>query len=180
MNSLSISGTDGDGYAGHMTSEADDAFSWEGDDEHPAAPRRKPSAGETAKPALPDGWNAVGKDSESVGRVEADGTVVEPDEPEGLSTPILLLVGIVGGVYLLYTIGWIIGGLNLQAGALFLVPTVMYQVAVWAAVLAPALWFGAVWMLTRHSAAWIRVVGFIAGIALLVPWPFVMTGAVGA
>lgn len=89
----------------------------------------------------------------------------------------LVLVGIIGGVYLLYTIGWIIGGLNLQGSALFLVPSVMYQVAVWTAVLAPALWFGAVWLLTRRSAGWVRVVGFLAGAALLVPWPFVMTGA---
>lgn len=140
-----------------MTSDPDDALTWEGDDDQPANPAAK-------TPALPDGWNAVGKNSELV----------------GLSTPMLLLVGVIGGVYLLYTVGWMIGGLNLQASAMFLVPGVMYQVAVWAAVLTPALWFAAVWFLTRRSAAWVRVVGFIAGALLLVPWPFVMTGMVGA
>jgi hypothetical protein len=63
---------------------------------------------------------------------------------------------------------------------MFLIPDVMYQVALWAAVLAPALWFGAVWVLTRRSAPWVRVAGLLAGAVLLVPWPFVMTGAVGA
>lgn len=156
-----------------MTSDADDALSWDGDDDLPA---QKPDPA----PALPRGWKAVGRDAESVGRIEDHGTVTPPDEPSPLSTPMLVLVGIVGGVYLLYTVGWIIGGMNLQASALFLVPTIMYQIAVWAAVLAPALWFAAVWLLTRRSAGWVRVLGFLAGVALLVPWPFVMTGAVGA
>ncbi|MGO2745071.1 hypothetical protein [Microbacterium sp.] len=159
-----------------MTSDADDALSWDGDEDQP----HHKSADGPAKPALPGGWTAVGKDSESVGRIEADGTITAAQEPRSLSTPMLLLVGIVGGVYLLYTIGWIIGGLNLQVSALFLVSSVMYQVGVWAAVLAPALWFLAVWVLTRRSATWTRVVGLLAGVALLVPWPFVMTGAVGA
>ena len=164
-----------------MTSDADDALSWEGDEDR-SAPRPRSGKERTAEPvaALPDGWQAVGKDSEAVGRIQEDGTIAGPDETRPLSTPMLLLVGIVGGIYLLYTVGWIIGGLNLQARALFLVPTVMYQVAVWAAVLAPALWFGAVWLLTRRSAGWVRVLGFLAGAALLVPWPFVMSGAVGA
>ena len=160
-----------------MTSDADDALSWDGDDDPPAQKRTDRSEPERA---LPEGWDAVGKDSDTVGRIAADGTVTAPDDPRPLSTPMLLLVGVIGGVYLLYTVGWIIGGLNLQGSALFLVPAIMYQVAVWAAVLAPALWFAAVWLLTRRSPGWVRAAGFIVGAALLVPWPFVMTGVVGA
>ena len=160
-----------------MTSDADDALSWDGDDDPPARKRTDRSEPERA---LPEGWEPVGKDSDTVGRIAADGTVTAADDPRPLSTPMLLLVGVIGGVYLLYTVGWIIGGLNLQGSALFLVPAIMYQVAVWAAVLAPALWFAAVWLLTRRSPGWVRVVGFIVGAALLVPWPFVMTGVVGA
>lgn len=156
-----------------MTSDAEEALSWEGDDDQPARSR----------PTLPDGWKAVGKDSETVGHRAADGTVTAPEDtqaPASPSTPMLLFIGIIGGIYLLYTVGWVIGGLNLQVSALFLVSSVMYQVGVWAAVLAPAFWFAAVWLLTRRSAAWIRVVGLIAGAVLLVPWPFVLTGAAGA
>lgn len=161
-----------------MTSDADDALSWEGDDD-----LAKPAPAAKAAPALPEGWNAVGRNSEKVGRIEADGSVVEPagdEPPRGLSTPMLVFVGVVGGIYLLYTIGWIIGGLNVRASALFLVPSVMYQVGVWAAVLAPGLWFAAAWLLTRRSAGWIRVLALLAGAALLVPWPFVMTGVAGS
>ena len=164
-----------------MTSDADEALTWEGDDDGSSrrpAPQDAPAP--EAKPALPRGWNAVGKRSETVGRIQDDGTIVDAAERPPLSTPMLLLVGIVGGIYLLYTVGWIIGGLTLQGSAMFLIPAVMYQVALWAAVLAPALWFGAVWMLTRRSAAWTRVLGFLGGVLLLVPWPFVMTGAVGS
>lgn len=161
-----------------MTPDADDALSWEGDEDLATK-----SAPQPPSPALPEGWNALGKDSETVGRLDEDGEIIAPaseDEHRGLSTPMLLFVGIIGGVYLLYTVGWIIGGVTLQGSALFLVSSVMYQVAVWAAVLAPALWFAAVWMLTRRSAGWIRVLALLVGVALLVPWPFVMTGAVGA
>ena len=161
-----------------MTSDADDALSWEGDEE-PAPTDRVDTPSETPT-ALADGWRAVGKDSDTVGRIEADGTVSAPEEPRSLSTPMLLFIGIVGGIYLLYTIGWIIGGLNLQVSALFLVSGVMYHVGVWSAVLAPALWFAAVWVLTRRTAGWIRVLGLLAGAVLLVPWLFVMTGAAGA
>lgn len=161
-----------------MTSDADDALSWDGDEEDQPT-RRRADAAEQA-PALPEGWRAVGKDSDTVGRLAEDGTVIESHEPPPLSTSMLVLLGVVGGVYLLYTIGWIIGGMNLQISALFLVSGVMYQVGVWAAVLAPALWFAAVWVLTRRSASWVRVLGLLAGVAVLVPWPFVMTGAVGA
>ncbi|GGD79880.1 hypothetical protein GCM10007269_23480 [Microbacterium murale] len=164
-------------YAGVMTSDADDALTWEGDDDRPT---QKPAAEPEQKAALPRGWNAIGKRSETVGRIREDGTILDPADKPPLSTPMLLLLGIVGGIYLLYTVGWIIGGLTLQSSAMFLIPDVMYQVALWAAVLAPALWFCAVWVLTRASATWVRVVGLLGGVLLLVPWPFVMTGAVGA
>lgn len=152
-----------------MTSDADDALTWDGDEDAPSV-----------KPTLPDGWNAVGKGSTDVERTASAGTATEHADTAPLSTAMLLLLGVVGGIYLLYTIGWIIGGLTLQGSALFLIPGVMYQVALWAAVLAPTLWFLAVWMLTRRTPTWVRVLGLFGGVLLLVPWPFVMTGAVGA
>lgn len=155
-------------YAGRMTPDAEDPLSWEGDEDAPKPAR-----------SLPRGWNAVGKGSEGVGRTSDDHAVSAPTPPDALSTPMLLALGVIAGIYLLYTVGWIIGGFNLQARAQFLIPGVMYLAGLWTAVLAPALWFAAVWLLTRRSASWVRILGFLAGVALLVPWPFVMTGAVG-
>lgn len=153
-----------------MTSDSDDALSWDGDEVAPAKDG-----------ALPPGWNAVGRGSDEVGRLADDGTVVAPqeEEPVGLSTPMLLILGVVGGIYLLYTIGWLIGGLRLQPLSSFLVSDAMFLPWFVLAIAAPALWFLASWVLTRGRAAWIRIAVLFAGVVLLVPWPFVTVGAIG-
>ncbi|HKT56555.1 MAG TPA: hypothetical protein VJR25_07275, partial [Microbacterium sp.] len=112
-------------------------------------------------------------------------------EPEAAAqrTPMgnvaLVASGILGGVYLLYVIGWIIGGLRVTRVAGYLVsatgaPSVTWAggnvVAVWLAAVGPVLWFGAVWLLTRRSRAWMRWVWLVAGAVLLVPWPLFMLG----
>lgn len=163
----------------------DDALAWDGDDDPTldvgakvTAPPPE-TAPPTETPALPDGYTAVGKGSDEVGRVHADGSVSMPVERQPMGNATLITLGILGGVYLLYAIGWIIGGLRLQGRAAYLVTDVMYQGSFWLAVLAPLLWFGTVFLLTLRSRAWVRIVWLIAGVALLLPWPFVMIGAVG-
>lgn len=165
-----------------MTSDQDDALSWEGDDDRPAQ-----------KPSLPQGWNAVGKGSE---RVVTGGETSETEtlaaettapaasdaeaEPAAMSPAMLLFVGIFGGIYLLYAVGWVIGGLNLKPLANLIVADAMYVPWFILAVAAPALWMLTVWVLTRGAQAWIRVLLLLAGAVLLVPWPFVMVGAIGS
>ncbi len=100
--------------------------------------------------------------------------------PSGLSNTMLVLVGVVGGVYLLYTLGWIAGGLRLQPLASFLVADFMFLPWFVLAIAAPALWFLATWVLTRGRASWIRAAVLLAGVVLLVPWPFVTVGVIGA
>ena len=163
----------------------DDALTWDGDDDPTLDVGANP-APESA--ALPAGWNAVGKGSEAVDpRTEASETpaaVVDPSVPQAaqrqpVGNAVLITIGVVGGVFLLYTIGWVVGGLRLEGTAQFLVSPVAYRFGFWLAVLAPAVWFATVFLLTRGSRAWVRIVWLLAGIALLVPWPFIMTGAVG-
>ncbi len=96
----------------------------------------------------------------------------------------LIALGVLGGVYLLYTIGWIVGGLRLQDVIPFLLPEtavarVAYAFALWIAVAAPAIWFSATVLLTRRSRSWVRFVWLAGGVVLLVPWPFAMIGAIG-
>lgn len=172
-----------------MTSDPDDALRWDGDDDRTA-------------PSLPRGWKAVGKGSERVEAAEAVTPEVVPaaevtadaadapdpadapdaavEEPSGMSTAMLLSLGVVSGVYLLYAVGWAIGGARLQTFARFVVSDAMYVPWMWLAVLAPALWFIAAWVLTRGAAFWTRLLALLAGIALLVPWPFVLMGAFGS
>ncbi len=166
----------------------DDALAWGGDEDPTLDVGAKPTDGapdpvdepaDAAPKALPKGFTAVGKGSGEVGRVHADGSVTMPGEREPMGNATLIALGILGGVYLIYAIGWVIGGLRLQGRAQYLVTDVMYQGSFWLAVLAPLLWFGTVFLLTMHSKSWIRFVWLVAGVVLLLPWPFIMIGAVG-
>ncbi|TQJ31870.1 DNA polymerase III subunit gamma/tau [Microbacterium sp. SLBN-146] len=159
----------------------DDALSW-GDDD-PTLDVGSSDAARDATLGLPTGYRAVGKGSRPVEAeppaVEAD-DAVDPAERQQLSNATLVFLGIFGGVYLLYAVGWLIGGLRLQDAALFVVTPAMYQPALVLAVLAPLLWFLAALYLTRARATWLRVLWLIAGALLLVPWPFIAVGAVGS
>jgi hypothetical protein len=178
----------------------DDALSWDGDDDptldvgagardaQPAAaesPRSDDVGADTDVP-LADGYTAVGKGSEHViSASEAEHRAAERDAADSENGPAamgnagLIGIGILGGVYLLYTIGWIVGGLRLQGKAQYLVADIMFQGSFWLAVIAPLVWFATVFLLTARSRAWIRFVWLIGGAILLVPWPFIMTGVVG-
>ena len=137
---------------------------------------------------LPEGFTAVGKGSERVTfagddaetpheGVTADGAAAAEKTPMGNVE--LIVLGVLGGVYALFAIGWLIGGLRLQGWRPFLVTDAMYQGSLWLAVLAPVLWFATVFLLTRAARTWVRFAWLAAGVVLLVPWPFVMIGAVG-
>jgi hypothetical protein len=163
----------------------DDALTWGGDDDPTLDFGVSPPAD---SPALPAGWSAVGRGSEAVQPAPektetpdagGDGPAADSVERRPMGNALLITIGVVGGIFLLYTIGWIIGGLRLEGTAQFLVSPVAYRFGFWLAVAAPAVWFATVFLLTRGSRAWVRIVWLLAGIALLVPWPFIMTGAVG-
>ncbi|WP_169582270.1 DNA polymerase III subunit gamma/tau [Microbacterium thalassium] len=178
----------------------DDALSWDGDDdptlsvgapaERPEEPDPEPDPEpdlETdAPPArLPEGFTPVGRGSEDyrepskppiAGR---DAVVGDDDEPAPLGNVELVSLGVIGGFSLLYAVGWLIGGLRLQGTAEFLVAPLAYQVSLWLAVLAPLAWFVTVLLLTRERPVWVRFAWLIGGIVLLVPWPFIMVGAIG-
>ena len=96
-----------------------------------------------------------------------------------VATIVVLTLGVIGGIYLLYSVGWVVGGLRLQPLASFFVVDAMFLPWFVLAVAAPALWFLAVWVLTRGRASWIRIGALILGVILLVPWPFVTVGAIG-
>ena len=166
-----------------------DALSWGGDEDPTldagvrAKPVTEPATESSVEPvepnALPDGYTALGRGSGEVGRIAADGTVTMPGDRVPMSSATLITFGVLGGVYLLYAVGWLLGGLRLQGRAQYLVTDIMFQGSLWLAVLAPLLWFGTVFLITARSKPWLRLVWLIGGAVLLVPWPFIMLGAVG-
>ncbi|MGX1701640.1 DNA polymerase III subunit gamma/tau [Microbacterium sp. NPDC055357] len=127
-------------------------------------------------PALPDGYRAVGAGSDALDTEEP--ALIEA-APAQAGNAALLGLGVLGGIYLLYTIGWVIGGLRLQGRRPFLVTDFMYQGSLWLAVLAPLLWISTTLVLARRSRPWVRFAWLVGGAALLMPWPFIMIGAVG-
>lgn len=153
----------------------DDALRWEGDDD----------------PTLAPGWKTVGKpvplaetgssdpaDGETAGRDDAgevgaagDDDVDEDASPQTGSVALIAL-GVLGGVYLLYTIGWLITALRTSAPGTSVVSDAMYSLGLWLAVLAAPCWF--VLALRGAPTTRARFLWLVAGAVVLVPLPFVL------
>lgn len=143
--------------------EDDEALTWVGgrDPSHYETPEVK-----TPKPSKPP-RRAKSSESEDA----ADGA--ESDLPPVTSSAVLISMGILAGVYLLYTVGWIITVQH--AGSLAATPLEHVAVTLkeYLAIAAPALWFAAALFLTRSRKPLVRLVWLVIGALLLIPWPFV-------
>ena len=101
----------------------------------------------------------------------------EPVAKQGPSSFLLISYGILVGVYLLYTIGWILTTFNDNRKPFpDTVTEVMYQVGEYLAIASPAIWFLTVLALTRKSKPIVRLLLLVLGVFLLIPWPFVLLG----
>lgn len=183
------------------TGRDDDALTW-GDDDPTLDVGPSPGADAAPEPrttgarggaALPDGFTAVGRGSELLGESPDTPTTEAPsaesgsgdaadsvaDDAPAMGNAELISLGVLGGFSVLFAVGWLIGGLRLQGTAEFLVAPLAYQVSLWLAVVAPLVWFATVLLLTRGRRPWVRFAWLVAGIVLLVPWPFIMVGAIG-
>jgi hypothetical protein len=182
----------------------DDALTWDGDDDPTLDVGANARAGDDAldegtdaaspasdasRPAvsLPAGYTAVGKGSESLaarpGGASADAESAErvadadaEGEPHGMGNAALVGIGIFAGVYLLLTLGWILGAARLQLVAQLFLEPVAFQITLWLAVLALPLWFATVFWLTSGKRSWLRFTLLAAGALLLIPWPFILAG----
>ena len=160
-----------------MTRDSDDeALRWEGDDD----------------PTLAPGWKAVGNPVELHGAeatpeerptqgfpatsaVASDETTGETDAPAQTGSVELVVLGVLGGVYLLYSVAWLIVATTAAPPLADPVADFMYALGRWFGVAAPALWFGAVlWLAAGHRRA--RIAWLVAGAVLLIPVPFLLRG----
>lgn len=139
----------------------DDALRWQGDDD----------------PTLAPGWKTVGTPVPLTGATDDVETEAagEPDAAKQPSSAELVMLGVLGGVYLLYSIGWLIDATTAPPQLADPVAQFMHSLGRWFAVAAPALWFAtALWLATEHRRA--RLIWLIAGAVLLVPVPFLLRG----
>lgn len=174
-----------------MTPERDDdALSWAGESDptldagvpkpadvahgaDPAGTKEAPDApdgsestsGENAPAALPEpaeGWSVVGPTS----AVDARNAAAAP------SSFTLVVMGILAGIYLLYTIGWFIGVSRIANPLTDPLGQFMFSLGLWLAVFAPVIWFGAVyWRTVAHPRA--RIWWLLLGVVVLAPLPFI-------
>jgi hypothetical protein len=148
------------------TEPDDDALRWAGDtDPTLDAPVAGAAARPREDPELPDGWSVP-----KPRRDRADPVAVTAPAAGSFA---LVGMGVVAGIYFLYTVGWFLSASRVGNPLADPVGAFMFSLGAWLAGAAPLIWFGAVVWLTderpRARAGWL-----IAGVVLLVPVPVIL------
>lgn len=169
----------------------DDALSWAGDDDPTLDPSgAREIAGGPAEPAeeidlrdpivaepVPTPVAAPAATKPTAPRSTApDNTssvAAEPLEREQMSSAMLVTLGIFGGVFLLYSVGWLISAFRPDAAVPNdTVGAFMFNVGQGLAVAAGLVWMAATLWLTRGSKPYVRIAMLALGVLLVLPWPF--------
>jgi hypothetical protein len=156
-----------------VSGEDDEALTWAGG--------RDPSHYETPEPKAPKP-SKRGKAASRTDDADTDASATdepladEPDDdlPPSMSSIVLVVLGIFGGVFALYTIGWFVGIQRLLYFALDPLEQLVFDAEEWLAVLAAPLWFVLALLLTRGRKPAIRLLWLLIGAIVLIPWPFVL------
>ena len=93
---------------------------------------------------------------------------------EQMSSVALIAVSVLGGIFLLYTIGWFVSVQRIGTVASDGLRTLMFTVGQVLAVAAAPLWFAASFFATRGRQSRWFVLALIVGAFVLIPWPFVI------
>lgn len=103
---------------------------------------------------------------------------VEPVETspakKSIPAPLLITYGVLGGLYLIYTVGWVLTVAQGAPPRATVFDDIMFRVQQGLAVASPAIWFGAVFLLTRGRKPLVRLVWLLVGLAIVIPWPTVL------
>jgi hypothetical protein len=101
----------------------------------------------------------------------------DPEAPE--TSGALVGFGIFGGLYLLYTVAWLLTASTSYVADVDAVLTVFVEVLRFLSIVAPALWFTVVLWAGRGSRTRSRLLWMLLGAVVLFPWPFLMTRSFG-
>ncbi|MRX45271.1 Asp23/Gls24 family envelope stress response protein [Agromyces kandeliae] len=155
----------------------EDALRWEGDEDATLAPGWKRVGEPTTPGGAAGGRDDEATDAEASTTADADGATgggAVAGAPAGpqIGSAELVLLGVFGGVFLLYTLGWILTVLRVTNTATDPVGQFMFALGLALAVIAPALWFAVAFALTRGRVP-LRFTWLAVGAVVLVPVPFV-------
>ncbi|OIH92266.1 MULTISPECIES: hypothetical protein [unclassified Curtobacterium] len=140
----------------------------------------------------PDAPNAVDHDDDALSWGDADDathvdaahnpvrvkdrTPHDPEAPTGSGA--LVGMGVLGGLYLLYTVAWLVSASLLTVTGTGLAGIASETMRV-LAIMAPALWFAATLWLCQGHRDRTRFTWLVVGAVVLIPWPFIMTRSFG-
>jgi hypothetical protein len=111
--------------------------------------------------------------------VETRVVEVAPDAKRQMPAALLVTYGILAGAYLIYTFGWVTSVVRyndpvLRPASPEPLNAFMFGLGEILAILAPALWFAASFVLTRGRKPVIRLLLLLIGLVVVLPWPFVL------
>lgn len=96
----------------------------------------------------------------------------------------LVLYGVFGGIYLLYTVAWFFiaqyfsATNEITASTSGIIGGVLQYALFWVSALAPAAWFVSVIALSRDRKVWVLPLGLLVGLIALFPLPLFVVGSV--
>ena len=86
----------------------------------------------------------------------------------------LITYGVLAGVYLLYTLGWVTSVTRTTLPVYDLLSGIMYQFGQFLAIASPAFWLTAAIVLTRDRKPVVRLLWVVLGLVVVAPWPFLL------
>lgn len=117
-------------------------------------------------------WDG-GSDPTHVDSIEPDAASDESALAPGTSSGMLVVYGIFGGIYLLYTVGWLIIAMRGTQPTGVALNDIMLRVSTLLAFAAAPSWFIATLALSAGRKSWPRVLVLLIGVLVLIPWGFV-------
>lgn len=98
--------------------------------------------------------------------------LVKPDPPAQMPGWALVIFGLFAGVYLLFSVAWLIIALNPPIAFADPVASFMWVASLWFAACGGIIWFIATLILGRYRNMGWRIFMLLLGAAVLIPWPY--------
>ena len=89
----------------------------------------------------------------------------------------MIVTGLMAAVYFLTTVAWLIVALRSPIQFADLLSNVMFIIGLWVAVAAGPLWFVGIMVFGREFGFARRVVLYVVGVLVLIPWPYISWAA---